>query len=427
MPERLPTIRDSIHRTIPVEPFVADLIATPQLQRLRRIRQLGGVYLVYPGANHTRFEHALGAYALGRKVAHTLGLEGEDARVVMAGALLHDVGHGPFSHTSEEMLVEVGRRHEDLTVDLVRWSTLSSVLDKHDIPVDRVVAAVLGKDKVGPLVSGDLDVDRMDYLARDAYHCGVEMSIDAERIANGLQLEGGELVLDGRSLAAAEGLFVTRFMMYPTVYIHHTCRSIERMIVEGIRSLHEAGRLKVEDLERLDDARLIARMLDGPKEAAEMGRRIEERVLYKRALEGRMAAARDAGLLRLAKDHGARRGVETEIAARAGVAPHEVLLDVPQTQFMKSVGIRVRSRDRELIPFEAASSIAAGLQRATEDHWRFWVFTPPRHRRAVHAAALAVLGVEDEAVVGPGGLGDDASGDAVPSTTDPSLTGQTRL
>jgi uncharacterized protein len=241
-------------------------------------------------------------------------------------------------------------------------------------------------------------------------------------------LEAGELVLDERSLAAAEGLFVTRFMMYPTVYMHHTCRSIERMIVEGIRSLHEAGRLKVEDLERLDDARLIARMLDGPKEAAEMGRRLEERRLYKRALEGRMGAARDADLLRLVKDFGARRNIEAEIAAKAGVAAHEVLLDVPPPQFMKSVGIRVRDRSGRLMPFASASSIVAGLQRSTEDHWRFWVFTAPRHRQAVHGAAVAVLGLDAGDVVGPDGFGEEAAlSPSASSLGGDSLTGQTRL
>lgn len=396
---RLPTIRDSIHKTIPVEPFVHDLIATPQLQRMRRIRQLGGVHLVYPGANHSRFEHALGAYALARHVTRKLGLEEEDAKVVMAGALLHDVGHGPFSHTSEELLIEAGRTHEDLTVDLVQWSGVRSVLDRHDIPVQRVVAAVQGEGPYGKLVSGDLDVDRMDYLVRDAHYTGLETGVDPERIATGLEVADGEVVLHERSLVAAESLFVTRFMMYPAVYLHHTCRAIERMVVGGLHALRRAERIKVEDLERLDDARLIHRMHEGPEDAAVFARRLEERDLYKRALEGTMRVARDAAdVLALTKDIPRRRALEDEIAQAAGVESHEVLIDVPPRTLMKPVGIRVLRRDGGLEPFTEASSLGDALVRATEDHWRFWVFAPRAHTARVGEAACDALGLDPKTV-----------------------------
>ncbi|MBW3582767.1 MAG: HD domain-containing protein [Euryarchaeota archaeon] len=396
LPEsRLPTIRDSIHKSIPIEPFVSDLLDTPQMQRLRRIRQLGGVYLVYPGANHTRFEHALGAYALARRVTRSLGLDDEDARVVMAGALLHDVGHGPFSHTSEEILFDAGRRHEDLTVDLVQWSTIASVLDNHGIPVRRVVDAILGQGRHSGLVSGDLDVDRMDYLVRDAYYTGVTVSVDVSRIATGLHLEGDEIVLDERSLLAAEALLVTRFMMYPAVYLHHTCRAIERMVVQGLRGLIDTKRLRPEELERLDDARLVAAMRAGPPATAEMARRLEERDLYKRAAEGRLAVARDVdGLIAASRDPAVRTRFETRIAERAGVGPAEVLLDVPPPTIMKETGIRVLRRDGSLAPLSTVSSLIGSLSRATEDHWRFRVFSPRGLREKVGPAAAEELGVE---------------------------------
>ncbi len=397
LPEnQLPTIRDSIHKTIVVEPFVHDLMRTPQLQRMRRIRQLGGVYLVYPGANHTRFEHALGAYWLARQITRrSLGLDDEDAKVIMAGALLHDVGHGPFSHTSEELLLDAGRSHEDLTVDLVNWSGIASVLDRHDIEVKRVVDAVQGKGPHAQLVSGDLDVDRMDYLIRDAFHTGLEVGVDPQRLATGMQAEGGEVVLDERSLVAAESLFVTRFMMYPAVYLHHACRAIERMIVTGIHALHEADRITVQDLERLDDARLLMLMHEGPDVAEDMARRIEERVLHKRAFEGTLAQAEPiAGLLDMTKDPARRRGLEAEIAARAKVPSHHVLLDVPPRTLMKPVGMRVRGRDGSLRPFHEVSSLVRNLANSTADHWRFRVFAPREHRERVGQATRSVLGLD---------------------------------
>ncbi len=403
---RLNTVRDSIHRSIPLEPFVLDLLATPQLQRLRRIRQLGGVHLVYPGANHSRFEHALGAYALGRQAARVLSLGTEDAGVVMAGALLHDVGHGPFSHTSDEFLNEVGRRHEDLSVDLVRWSTLRSVLDAHDIPVDRVADAIEGKGRIGHLVSGDLDVDRMDYLLRDAFYTGVQMAVDTDRILTGLTLVDDGIALDVRSLAAAESLLVTRFMMYPSVYMHHTCRSIERMITSGVHTLFEADALTVEDLERLDDARLLQRMSDGPPEAAEMAKRLDERRLYKRAVEGRLDIAREIpGLLALTDDPTRRRRLERQIAERAQVEPHHVLIDVPPPSYMKETGLRVLMRDGGAVPLLEASRLVAALEGATADHWRFWVFTPQKHEQKVADAAREELDLDPGSVHNPASLG----------------------
>lgn len=399
---RLSTVRDSIHRSIPLEPFVLDLLATAQLQRLRRIRQLGGVHLVYPGANHSRFEHALGAYALARKAAEALRLDEEDARVVMAGALLHDVGHGPFSHTSDEFLNEAGRRHEDLSVDLVRWSGLRSVLDSHDVPVDRVADAIEGKGRIGNLVSGDLDVDRMDYLLRDAFYTGVQMAVDTDRILTGLKLHEDRIALDERSLAAAESLLVTRFMMYPTVYMHHTCRAIERMIASAVRTLFEHGRLNVEDLERLDDARLLQRMHDGPEETAETARRLDERRLYKRAIEGTLHVARDTpGLLELGHDPKKRRSVEQAIAEQAGVDPHHVLIDVPPQRYMKETGLQVLTRDGATVPLAEASRLVTALEEATADHWRFWVFTPRAHRARVAKAAMDELSLDPHMVHGP--------------------------
>jgi uncharacterized protein len=394
-PRRLGTVRDSIHRSIPLEPFVFDLLSTAQLQRLRRIRQLGGVHLVYPGANHSRFEHALGAYALARKAAETLAMDREDALVVMAGALLHDVGHGPFSHTSDEFLNEAGRRHEDLSVDLVRWSTIANVLDRHEIPVDRVVDAIEGKGSLGDLVAGDLDVDRMDYLMRDAFYTGVRMSVDTDRILTGLVMSEDAIALDERSLAAAESLLVTRFMMYPSVYMHHTCRSIERMITCGVRQLFDNGTLSVQDLERLDDAKLLMRMEQGPGEAAEIAQRLDERRLYKRAIEGNLHTAQETkGMMELSQDPKRRQGLEQAIAERAGVAAHHVLIDVPPTRYMKETGLKVLMRDGSMLPLPEASSLISALEHATADHWRFWVFTPKRHQTHVAQAAIEELGLQ---------------------------------
>ena len=190
------TIKDSVHDHIAVEGVAEALLDTPALQRLRRITQLGTASFVYPSANHTRFEHSLGVYHLANEALGHLGIEGPQAERVRAAALLHDIGHTPFSHNTEDVLErEAGKSHDDVH-DLIRGSPVERVLVDHDIDPDRVADLIAGDGELGQLVSGELDVDRMDYLVRDAHHTGVPYgTIDHGRLVRELRLVGGELVL----------------------------------------------------------------------------------------------------------------------------------------------------------------------------------------------------------------------------------------
>ncbi len=190
------TFRDPVYKDIFLSDLEVKVIDTPVFQRLRRIKQLGVTNLVYPGANHTRFEHSIGAANIAGRIVKRLDV-GELKEEIKVAALLHDLGHGPLSHTSEEILKKhLGSSHEDNTLRLVRESEVSDILSENSIDVSSVVQILNKKNKFSSLISGEVDVDRMDYLSRDAYHTGVAYGIiDLDRIINNIELLEGKFVV----------------------------------------------------------------------------------------------------------------------------------------------------------------------------------------------------------------------------------------
>ncbi|MBE6500669.1 MAG: HD domain-containing protein, partial [Methanobrevibacter thaueri] len=215
-------IRDSVYGDINLNTFEIKIMDMPQFQRLRRIKQLGLINLIYPGATHTRFEHSIGTMNLGSKLAEELNLEKDDIELIRASGLLHDIGHGPFSHVSEGVLTVP---HEQLSKYVITKTSMKDLLEEK-FDVNKIVDIINGKGHLGPIISGELDVDRMDYLLRDSHNTGVSYGIiDYQRIISNLKLDNG-LTLDIKGVQAAEGALVSRYFMYPSVYQHHTTRII---------------------------------------------------------------------------------------------------------------------------------------------------------------------------------------------------------
>ncbi|HKL28656.1 MAG TPA: HD domain-containing protein, partial [Natrialbaceae archaeon] len=289
------TIKDSVHDHIEVEGVARDLLDTPPVQRLRRIKQLGTASLVYPSANHTRFEHSIGVYHLACEALDHLGIEGAAAERVRAAAILHDVGHGPFSHNLEDLTFRrTGKMHDDVH-GLLERDEIGRVLREHDIEPRTVADLVAGDGRYGQLVSGELDVDRMDYLVRDAHHTGVPYgTIDHARLVRELTFHGGdELVLDEGNVQTAESLLVARALMNPTVYRHHVTRISKSMVQRASERLLDAPDVTAEQLRRMDDHDLLVALRTNA-DTAGYARRISECALYKRAVWAEMDDVPDA-------------------------------------------------------------------------------------------------------------------------------------
>lgn len=272
-------IRDSIHGNLPLDPFEIEVLDYPQLQRLRRVKQLGFISLIYPGANHSRFEHSIGTMHLASKLADQLELSKDDKDLVRIAGLLHDAGHGPFSHVSEAVL---GVNHEEITAFVIEKTSIHDKLsEKFD--TKEIIDIINGEGKLGPIISGDLDMDRMDYLIRDSHYTGVAYGvIDTERIISNLKLER-ELILDIKGVQAAESALTARYLMYPSVYQHHTTRIINAMFRRCLRDLINQDSLNPKDMYKYDDADMISICRHSEGLSREMMEKIDNRNLLKRA------------------------------------------------------------------------------------------------------------------------------------------------
>src|SRR3990172_6773807 len=276
-------IRDPIHDYIELDDLALSLIDTPALQRLRRIRQLGFSNLVYPGANHTRFEHSLGVYHL---TGHLIEqVDEKEQKELMAAALLHDIGHGPFSHATEDLIERYTRRCHDDVEELLKKGEISDVLNDHSLSPSSIAKHIKGDTYPGQIINSEIDVDRMDYLVRDAHYTGVAFGlIDHVRLIHELRFNENKLVLNTGGLQAAESLLVSRFLMHPTVYFHHVSRIAESIFTHAAQYMIDSGSLSPAMLQRMDDAEFMMNMKGAGGYALDIAGRLDERRLFKRAL-----------------------------------------------------------------------------------------------------------------------------------------------
>lgn len=382
-------IKDPVHGYIEVPAELVPLVDAAVLQRLHHIRQLGFAYLVYPGANHTRFEHSLGAMHLASLLCKHLGFDNAETRTVCCAALLHDIGHGPYSHASERFIQEYESFSHDDIREHLNTPELAMPLEKNAVNPDEVAALISGNHKYAGIIHGDLDVDRMDYLLRDAHYTGAPYgNFDAERLIKSLAIVADTLVLNESDISAAESLLIARTLMGPSVYYHHACRIAEEMFLLAARSHFGSDTGAVREFLRMDDVTATALLLNSPEESTrDLMTRIRTRNLYKRAVY--------AGRELIDRDHlpHTKNGVErmrTAIAETAEVAPEQIILDIPPLRKEMKMAIRVRNH-HDLVSFEEIVPIIAMMNATRQGQWRLGVYAPDELRETVGDAAREVL------------------------------------
>lgn len=240
--------RDPVYGYVHVfDKLIWDLVQTKEVQRLRRIKQLGGTYMVFHTAEHSRFSHSLGVYEMARKIIRALMycgtvLEEEERLLVLSAALLHDLGHGPFSHSFESVF---NVRHELFTERIIMEDTeVNQVLESYQKGFAMKVRDVINKTYENPLViniiSSQLDADRLDYLLRDAYFTGAPYGeIDVERILRTMRVVNNKIVYKVSGMHAIEDYLMSRYQMYWQVYLHSTGRSFDLVIQNMLRRVRE--------------------------------------------------------------------------------------------------------------------------------------------------------------------------------------------
>lgn len=336
-------ISDPIHGYVYLSEVERSVIDTYVFQRLRRIRQLAGAHLTYPSAQHSRFEHSLGtmhvAGSAGNVLVNKGYLDEDKVQMLRLAALLHDIGHGPFSHLFEEVMAErTNVTHEDIGRKIIQQTEIKDVLAKNGFNVKSVSKLSFGESKVSflnEIIAGGLSADIMDYLQRDSYFTGAEYGkIDAERIISSFEVHNNRLALDKAALYSFEAMMIARYEMFKAVYFHKTVRSAEVMMLRSMMladdELHLTDTSLENYLELTDDATMVKLIALEPmneqcKLAAKLARDYRDRKLLKCVFE--KILHKSDSIVRRIFSKKMLKSMTEEIAGSAGVDPNHVYID----------------------------------------------------------------------------------------------------
>ena len=396
--QRQASYRDPIHGFIHADPLEHALINSRPVQRLRWIHQLGFAYLVFPGAEHSRFSHVLGAMDLAGRVYDALAAKAPDLllpdqsapdrRLVRVAALVHDVGHAPFSHSAEDLFQD-GIDHEEMTRRILRLDEVRAIFDEFGNGIEpEDVCSLLGKPEeaqrrlLSQVISGELDVDKMDYLLRDSLYCGVRYgNYDLDRI-----LETIEPILDPETgnwgigiqeggVHAVEALVMARYYMFTQVYFNLTGKALELHFSEWLLEQDRRWPSSALDFLEHDDisAMALMRTSDSPH-----ARAVVERLYYRLAFETaeHLSAAEREDFTEVLGDIRARFPNHALMVSNSAKDPHR----------LGQARVHVRHSDGSLHPMEESSQFIRHLARIE----RFRVYTPPEIRDEVAAAFRSV-------------------------------------
>ncbi len=341
-------IRDEIHGTIEFTEIEEKIIDSPDFQRLRRIKQMSVSNLVYPGANHTRFEHSLGTSHLAHVISTKLGLEEEIIEKIRLYALIHDIGHVAFSHEGEDVLKKYLGNHEELRRIKLSKGELTDIISENYSSSDILE---IGDSSFGAIVDSDLGADRMDYLKRDALNTGVAYGIvDIDRIVHTMVMKNGKLAISHGGLEAAEYLLIARFMMFSAVYMHKTVRIATAMLYRAIKNTLSDGLLCPEDFTQLGDDHALALMCKS-KSGGSYANAILNRQLYKEVFS---MPKKDWNIKKAAQ-------LECYLSEKIG---QEIIVDFPN-QFFKPIELNVET-DFGLMPIVELSKLVDSLKKTEQ-------------------------------------------------------------
>ena len=336
-------IKDPVHGYVYITEAEKNVIDTYPMQRLRRLRQLAGSEYVYPGANHTRFEHCVGVMYLAGEVLENPNVSrlvnDEEVDMCRISALLHDCGHGPFSHVFEQLLIkDLEKTHEDITSWIIEKSEVGDKLSKMGYNPKEVGGLAVGKlHKSGKafldqIISSSVDVDKQDFIVRDTYHTGAEYGfIDVFRLIHALDVLGENLSVELGALSALEVFMIARIESFKSIYFHRVGRAAQIMLVTAMEKANSELGLTAfktpEDYLAMDDYTVWSALKKCEASKGIIGN-LERRRMLKCAYE-RTFYEKDTMISNIFGRESYRRQMQSEIAKEAGVAIESVIIDVP--------------------------------------------------------------------------------------------------
>jgi HD superfamily phosphohydrolase len=362
-------IKDPVHGYVYITEAEKEIIDSYPVQRLRRLRQLAGAEYVYPGANHTRFEHSIGVMYLAGKVAENPNISQviseEEAEAVRIVGLLHDVGHGPFSHVFEHLLTKkLNKTHEDVTAWIIKHSELKDLLGRLGYEAEDIAELAVGSLSMGgkaflnQIIRSSIDVDKLDFVVRDTYHTGAEYGfVDVFRLIHTFDVLDGNLAVDMGALSTLESFIIARIESFKSIYFHRVGRAAQIMLATALERADEELGLSSfktpEEYLSMDDYTVWA-MLKNCKKSSPIIKNLERRRMLKCAYE-QTFYVKDKTVSNIFSAEEFRNQIRNKIAKDAKVDPEAIIIDVPtvpsvpyhHSMFMEPMEIPVFSKTRE--------------------------------------------------------------------------------
>ena len=403
-------IIDPIHDFVRVYDNELKIIDTPIFQRLRRIRQLSGAHLIYPGAQHTRFEHSLGVMHIASMAGQALAEKGvvssDDIQNLRLASLLHDIGHGPFSHLFEEIFEEKRKiSHEDLGRDIILKTEIGDIISKNGFDKKLITKLAFGDSKLqfmNEIISGVLSADMMDYLLRDGYFTGAEHAkIDHHRLTHSLDVYKNKLALDKSSLVNFETMMISRYQMFKAVYFHKTVRAGEVMLLEAMDLAEgELGlsSMNLDEYLQLSDDVILAKLLNLPehnsklKASKKIATNYLNRNLFKSVFETTLTGKA------ITKKH--MQELREEVSKKSKIDINEIFVDSSNTPSIPLSPSKKESKSIILLENDGNKTTAKEilisqikLVSAMSGFMKILrVYTPAKNRKKVEMAAKSILG-----------------------------------
>ncbi len=406
-------IKDPVHGFIELNKIQEELLEQPELQRLAWIKQLGLTFLVYPGAHQTRLEHSLGTSHLAGKVAEKLSLDEKEKKTLEVAGMLHDLGHAPFSHTVEEVMP---RDHMEITKGLIKGEEKTSnrnkipeIIEKHGLNPEKIAKLVNGEYKeekhLQDIISSQLDIDQLDYLARDSYYTGVSYgSIETDRIIDMMQVteedDGKTITFLEKGITPLEDYLVARDHMYSNVYCHKTAAIAEKMLLRSFQSavnkikenkawLEARGEKGEKELKRtfeMTDGELLQALRESNPYSREIIKRITRRKLYKQCYSIKTSDTEEKKKKLDMIIEKEEKKIEKEIAEKGSIDPEEVIVNKQRESSLnaeprlREFDIMIKLKNSETARLEEVSKITKALKSKQPVSHIFSVYTTPENR-----------------------------------------------
>ena len=409
-------IRDSIHGNIKIKDYFIELLNSPELQRLYNIKQLGFAQLVFPGAHHSRLEHSLGAYFIASELSEAINLNEEEKNIIKCAALLHDIGHGPFSHTFEMILensLEIN--HVELThrlifgnyeiisneeKDHILHPNVNEILEKENIDKkllsDIIKGKKINKMYLSEILNSAIDVDQLDYLIRDAFYTGVAYGIiDIQRYIQTLIIFNEKLAIKKKGIGVIENILMARNLMYSSVYFHKTVRIAELMLLKALEMVSNLNPL---DFFKKTDLEILNYLKNAGSFQNKIITYLKYRNLFKQAysiswlnLDGSRKK-----IINLLGENDLKKEKEIEIENALNIPHGNIIIDIPFNEINKTEP-RINKTDITILEgnkqkmISDFTPVAEAIKSKIIPDWALMIITDEKYREIVTKKAEKLL------------------------------------